>query len=203
MNLTRIFIWTLIAVGCACFTSAVWAQGKKPFNPYVHDKPYEAEAYVPPPPPKSHLNLQNNGDGTITDPDAGLIWAQADSHADLNKCLNWYETVPYVKNLRTGNYNDWRLPTIMELANLYDSTKENLGSIDHDPKYPLALDEKFADGAAYWYWSSGYTKTDLTHCCARTFYFNTGMALTRRLTACTKGGVRAVRSIGKPENSKR
>ena len=175
----------------------VSAQEKKSFDPYVHEKPFEAKAYVPPPSPKSHLNLRDNGDGTITDPDAGLMWTQADSHADLNKCLNWHDATTYVQNLTTGNYGDWRLPTLMELVNLHDNTKENSGSVDHDPEYPLGLDEKFADGAAYWYWSSNYEKTDLTDCCARTLYFVTGMGFSRRLTACTKGGVRAVRSVSK------
>ena len=32
----------------------------------------------------------------------------------------------------------------------------------HYPKYPLVLDEKFADGAAYLYGSSEYIKTELT-----------------------------------------
>ena len=175
----------------------VAAQDKKVFNPYIHKKPFEAEVYIPPPPPKSHLNLRDNGDGTITDPDAGLMWTQADSHADLNKCLNWHDATTYVKNLKTGNYSDWRLPAIMELANLYDCTNDNMGSIDHDPIHPLGLDEKFSDGAAYWYWSSNYEKTDLTNCCARTLYFVTGMAFVRRLTECEKGGVRAVRAASK------
>ncbi len=202
MKLSYIFILTLIASECFRSGSSVWAQEPKPFNPYVHDQPFEAEPYVPPPPPKSHLNLSANGDGTITDPDAGLMWAQADSYADLGRCLNWYAVESYVKNLKTGGFHDWRLPSIKELANLYDNTKSNLGSVDHDPEYPLALDEKFSDGAAYWYWSSEYSKTDLADCCARTLYFVTGMAFTRRLSACTKGGVRAVRSISKTDQLK-
>jgi len=168
---------------------------KKSFNPYVHDKPFEAEAYKVPPPPKSHLSLQDNRDGTITDPDAGLMWAKADSHADLKKCLNWHDSKVYVKNLTTGSYNDWRLPTLDELSNLHDNTKENLNSIDHDPKHPLGLDEKFSNGSAYWSWSSDYHQTNLTDCCTRIFYFVTGMSFTRRLSECAKGGVRAVRSI--------
>ena len=56
---------------------------KKLYNPYVYENPFAAEAYKAPPPLKSCLNLQDNGDGTITDPYAGLMWAQADSHAVL------------------------------------------------------------------------------------------------------------------------
>ena len=155
---------------------------------------YEAPTYVPPPPPVSRLHLVDNGDGTISDPDSGLMWTQKDSYAHLGKCLDWYQSVEYVKNLGTGGYDDWRMPGISELAGIYDSTKENIGSMDHDPKHPLSLDEKFADGAAYWYWSSDYSETNLAHCCTRTFYFVTGMAFSNRLTTCSKGGVRAVRN---------
>ena len=56
---------------------------KKLFNPYVHENPFAAEAYKVPPPLKSRLNLQDSGDGAIADPDAGLMWVQADSHAVL------------------------------------------------------------------------------------------------------------------------
>ena len=57
--------------------------GKKLFNPYVHENPFATEAYKALPPLKSRLNLQDNGDGTITDPDASLMWVQAESHAVL------------------------------------------------------------------------------------------------------------------------
>jgi uncharacterized protein DUF1566 len=154
---------------------------------------YEAPTYVPPPPPESKVHLIENGDGTLSDADSNLMWTHKDSYAHLGKCLNWQQAVKYVENLRTGGHDDWRLPDISELARIYDNTKENVISMDHDPDSPLALDEKFADGAAYWYWSSDYHKTKLEDCCARTFYFVNGMAHTRRLTMCSKGGVRAVR----------
>lgn len=157
-------------------------------------EPYVASQYVPPRPPVSRLHLKDNGDGTITDPDSGLMWTQKDSHADLGKCLDWKKSREYVENLRTGGRDDWRMPSMPEIAGIYDNTKENVRSMDHDPEFPLALDEKFADGAAYWYWTSDYYKTKLTECCARSFYFNTGMAHSRRITMCTKGGVRAVRN---------
>ena len=59
------------------------ARGKKLYNPYAYENPFAAEAYKAPPLLKSCLNLQDNGDGTITDPDASLMWVQAESHAVL------------------------------------------------------------------------------------------------------------------------
>ena len=157
-------------------------------------EPYVAPLYVPPPPPVSRLHLTDNGDGTVSDPDSGLMWTQKDSHAHLKKCLDWQDSKEYVENLRTGGHDDWRMPSMPEMAGIYDNTKENLSSMNHDPEFPLGLDEKFADGAAYWYWTSDYFKTDLADCCARTLYFHTGMGHSRRITMCTKGGVRGVRN---------
>lgn len=66
---------------------------------------------------------------------------------------------------------------------------------DHDPKQPLALSGKFADGAAYWYWSAEYDENDLEDCRARTAYFVTSRAFRRNLSNCQHGGVRASRDL--------
>ena len=159
--------------------------------------PYEAPPYVAPveAPPESRLHLKDNGDGTLTDPDSGLMWARADSYADLGKCLNFKDSQKYVKNLQTGGHTDWRLPTVRELASIYDDTKESASSWDHNPAYPLALDEKFADGAAYWYWSGEAGQSEFTEGCVRTVYFVKGLVHLRQQDQCLNGGVRAVRSV--------
>jgi hypothetical protein len=163
-------------------------------NPYVHDKPYEAPHYVPPPPPQSKVHLTDNKDGTITDQN-GLMWTQKDSYADLGRCLNWYQSYDYVKSLKTGGHSDWRMPTSWEMYGIYDETIENILAWDHDPENPLHLNTLFADGAAYWYWSGEKQDTDLTDCCAPSFYFVTGLSNVRRLSMCMNGGVRAVRKV--------
>ena len=66
-------------------------------------------------------------------------------------------------------------------------------SVDHYPKYPLALNEKFTHGATYWYRSLDYSGINLTDYCTRIFYFVAGMVFTRRLNECSKGGVRTVK----------
>lgn len=159
--------------------------------------PYVAPPYVPPPELvlKSKVHLIDNKDGTLTDSYTGLMWAQNDSYAELGRCLTYIESIEYVKNLRTGGHTDWRIPTITELSTIYDDTKEYIGSWNHDPNYPLALDEKFGDGAAYWYWSSDCGTTLITQCCAKTLYFVTGLVHVRRFELCNNGGVRAVRNL--------
>lgn len=162
------------------------------FNPYVHDKPYEAPHYVPPPPPVSKVHLTDNNDGTITDQN-GLMWTQKDSYADLGRCLNWHESYEYVQKLKTGGHDDWRMPTTWEMYGIYDDTVDNIMAWDHDPENPLHLNDLFADGAAYWYWSGDKQDTNLSDCCAPSFYFARGFSNVRRLSICSNGGVRAVR----------
>ncbi len=69
-------------------------------------------------PTLSH-NYANNLDGTITDLDAGLMWAQAPSAT----ALNWNSAIQYAESLATAGYTDWRLPTVKELQSLVDITQ--------------------------------------------------------------------------------
>ena len=159
---------------------------------------YESPPYVAPPPPKSHLDFIDNGDGTLTETHSNLMWTKSDSYADLGTCLNWYDSVDYAKNLRTGGYDNWRVPSMKELGWILDATKENVMAWDDDPGFPLYLDEKFADGAAYWYWAEDHDDTDLNQCCAFSIYFVTGITNIRRFIYCEHGGVRPVRNITAP-----
>jgi len=167
--------------------------------------PYEAPDYVAPllKSPQSKPQLVDRNDGTILDTGTGLMWARKDSYSDLAQCLNWTDAQKYVEQLKTGGYTDWRVPTIKELATLFDLTQENVLAWDHDPEYPLALDSKFASGAAYWYWSSDCGATALTECCAKTLYFVNGMIKIRRFELCNNGGVRAVRKFQKKESDQK
>lgn len=187
--------FTLAAVLLALWTGLPGADPASAADPrhYIQDKPFEAPVWVPPPPPPPKTHFVDNGDGTLTDAN-GLMWTQKDSYADLGHCLNWRQSRDYVQKLNTGGYTDWRMPTIEELASIYDSTKENILAWDKDPENPLHLDGLFSEGAAYWYWSSEMERTKLTDCCARTLYFPHGMIHTRRLSFCQHGGVRAVRN---------
>ncbi|MGP0566958.1 MULTISPECIES: DUF1566 domain-containing protein [unclassified Nitrospina] len=184
--------WPFFAVLFAGTLGLASADAADPSH-YIQDKPFEAPPYVPPPPPPPQTHFSDNGDGTLTDAN-GLMWTQKDSYADLGHCVNWQDAFKYVQSLKTGGHTDWRMPTIQELATIYDDTKENVLAWDKDPTNPLRLDKKFAPGAAYWYWSSEKEETKLTDCCARSMYFPRGLVNVRRLSFCQNGGVRAVRN---------
>jgi hypothetical protein len=57
--------------------------------------------------------------GTWTDTATGLMWTtQANGNA-----VTWSQAGNYCANLQLASYSDWRLPTIDELADLYDQTQ--------------------------------------------------------------------------------
>lgn len=60
----------------------------------------------------------DNGDGTVTDHELGLMWAKADNQGDINwnQAEKWVRfTFPYTLPTMYGN---WRLPTLKELQSL-------------------------------------------------------------------------------------
>ncbi len=67
--------------------------------------------------PGNGHNYVNNLDGTITDTDTGLMWAQVPGGP-----VNWQGALSYAENLTLAGYTDWRVPNIKELQSLTDYT---------------------------------------------------------------------------------
>jgi hypothetical protein len=99
------------------------------------------------------LSYTDNGNGTVTDNNTGLMWQKQDD----GNTYNWYQAagvydVTYnssSKNvcgeLRIGNYSDWRLP----------SNKELMSIVDYSIPYPgPTVNPIFADTKQSFYWSS-------------------------------------------------
>ena len=63
----------------------------------------------------------DNGNGTITDKITGLMWVSKDNGVPIN----WPDAIEYCRNLRVGGYTDWRMPTLTELASLYNPKEKN------------------------------------------------------------------------------
>jgi len=78
-------------------------------------------------------NYVDNGDGTISDLETGLIWEKLladDSVHDYSKLYSWYEAFETkIAALNQGagfaGHTDWRLPNINELQSLADYGREN------------------------------------------------------------------------------
>ncbi len=83
----------------------------------------------------SRYKISNNNT-TVIDTKTGLMWCLLDSFANLNKCIDYETSAFYVKQLKTGGYSDWRLPTTSELVVIYKNK----------PFFPKTK--------AAWYWSS-------------------------------------------------
>ncbi len=60
----------------------------------------------------------DNGDGTVTDHEMGLMWAKTDNQGDINwhQADKWVRyTFPYSISM---TYENWRMPTLKELQSL-------------------------------------------------------------------------------------
>jgi hypothetical protein len=77
-------------------------------------------------------NVENtfvdNGDGTITCKEQGLMWCKTDSMNDLKKWVNYQESADYARGLRENKYagyDDWRLPNKDEMEGLFNQNHQN------------------------------------------------------------------------------
>jgi C1A family cysteine protease len=96
---------------------------------------------------RSFDNWIINGDGTVTDPQTGLMWElKTDDGGDRDKDnkYTWQEALDYCNNLDLGGYSDWRLPSINELTSLVDLSR-------YDPPVNTAY---FPKTVTSYYWSS-------------------------------------------------
>jgi hypothetical protein len=58
----------------------------------------------------------DNGDGTVSDNQTGLMWQKTDDGTKRN----WDDAGMYCENLVLGSYDDWRVPRIDELLAVVD-----------------------------------------------------------------------------------
>jgi hypothetical protein len=70
----------------------------------------------------SQERFTDNGDGTVSDRQLGLMWAKSDNQGDID----WQEARQWVRftfpATVPGNYDNWRMPTIAELQSLVTQT---------------------------------------------------------------------------------
>ena len=89
----------------------------------------------------------NNNDGTVTDTQTGLMWADHDNGSNIN----WFSAKSYCEGYSGGGKSGWRMPTVDELWNLY-TNKANRSMITFTEQYVWASETrltKFVTVAAY------------------------------------------------------
>jgi hypothetical protein len=69
----------------------------------------------------------DNGDGTVTDHQLGVMWAKTDNQGNIN----WKQADLWIKytfpDTIEKKYDNWRLPTLAELESLYIKEKNIKG----------------------------------------------------------------------------
>ncbi len=100
--------------------------------------------------------LVDNGDGTITDPNSGLMWKKTDAWLDTKKFYKWSDHKVYVDGVNKNKFaghSDWRIPTKVEAATLVDKVKKCMDK--NGTEFPL--DPIFEAGCASNTWISECT----------------------------------------------
>ncbi|MFQ5451521.1 MAG: DUF1566 domain-containing protein [Nitrospinaceae bacterium] len=102
-------------------------------------------------PPKKPL--ADNGDGTITDPNSGLMWKKSDAWIDTQRFYTWQDHKEYIDKInkeKFAGYDDWRLPSKAEAMTIFDKSKECLDKNGT----PFFIDPIFEAGGASNTWIS-------------------------------------------------
>jgi hypothetical protein len=126
---------------------------------------------------QSNNNFTDNGDGTVTDIDTGLMWQQ---HTAPEGLLNWQQALAYCENLTLGGHSDWRLPNRAELQTL----------MNYGMEYP-SIDTNYFSSTYDAYWSS----TTQANNAVNAWYCGFGDAGGGNIDILTKGSQRAVRAV--------
>ena len=70
-----------------------------------------------------HLIL--GGEHTVIDTESRLMWKRTDSMNDMEKWVNYQDSLDYTRNLsenKFAGFDNWRLPTRDEMDRLYDKS---------------------------------------------------------------------------------
>ena len=66
-----------------------------------------------------------SGEHTVIDTETRLMWMRTDSMNDMEKWVNYQESVDYVRNLcesKIAGFSDWRLPSREEISTLFNES---------------------------------------------------------------------------------
>ena len=129
----------------------------------------------------------DNGDGTVTDHELGLMWAKSDNQGNID----WQDAERYCKMgppHLLGKYDNWRMPTLDELRSLYVEDPEYQGyESDCGQIVRVVPVIRLSCG---WFWCS--EKRAIS---ARVFTFSRGYHYTDRMSAKRNYRALPVRSL--------
>ncbi len=116
----------------------------------------------------------DNGDGTITDHQLGVMWGKTDNQGDIS----WKQADRWVKytfpDTIEKHYDNWRLPSLEELQSLYVADRKYQGYETDCGQWVKIIPEiKLSCG---WLWTS-----DTAAIQARIFNFHRGYHYTDRM----------------------
>jgi len=134
--------------------------------------------------------FKDNGDGTVTDHESGLMWKQNDSYQDTSKWLNWFEAQEYIRNLnntRFGGFSNWRMPTLEEAEGLHNE-EEFIRDAD---RLEIYIPSAFSPGGG----NTSWTSDQRPHNTAVVFYYRYGFPNLANKEGITKDAIRAVRNV--------
>ena len=107
-------------------TDLTWAQWPMP------NSPVDVEAGAP------NLQSYTAAAGTVTDNVTGLMWQQTPAAADGGTFpqLAQADAVTYCTGLNLAGHQDWRLPTVIELASILDYNVQSPGPTINQTSFP-------------------------------------------------------------------
>lgn len=133
--------------------------------------------------------FKDNGDGTVTDIETGLMWVRNANIA--HRSMNWEDAMKYCEEINLQGFQDWRLPTKSDFLGLID--KEGI-DVALPPGHPFSEVVKFGD-----YWTSSINPLGPMY----SYVVNVGNGSTRFSSKNKMGFVWAVRFSGVQQQSKK
>ncbi len=97
--------------------------------------------------------FKDNGDGTVTDNEEGLMWKQTDGFQDQSMFHTWLKAEDYIRELNNkkfAGYNDWHMPNLEEAESLFGEDS----SIRDCDRFEIFIDSAFSPGGGYTTWTS-------------------------------------------------
>jgi len=89
-----------------------------------------------------------DGEHAVIDRETNLMWVRTDSMNDLEKWVNYQESVDYVRNLcekKIAGFNDWRLPFREEMDTLYNESYSLKDKFEKD----IHISDCFSPGGGF------------------------------------------------------